>query len=286
MSLRLDTVQGWTQHRRLLMSSQWLEGRYPSAWAEEWDAVGLVSGRPNASVRRVLFAVDPVPEVVEEAIAAKADLIVTHHPLFLQGVHSVAATTWKGALVHDLINASVALYCAHTNADVAPGGVNDALAEALGLDNIKVISPSSSSEAALLGAGLGRWGTLKAPRSLDEFAQLVTEKLPTTSSGVRVAGNLAAEVARVGVCGGAGDSLLAQAEALELDVFVTADLRHHAVLESGLRSRLALIDPGHWASEWPWLPVAATRLVADAAAHGTTVEVLVSKQVTDPWVAR
>jgi len=261
-----------------------LERRYPPAWAEEWDAVGLVCGHLDRPVKRVLFAIDPVPEVVEEAISTKVDLLVTHHPLLLQPVHSVAPTTWKGRVVHDLIGAEVALYCAHTNADVAPGGVNDVFAELLSLQDIRVISPSPDSVAAEAGAGLGRWGRLPSPMTLGEFSKAVTRALPTTAAPVRVAGSADTPVERVGVCGGAGDSLLVAAEEFNLDVFVTADLRHHAVIESALRSKMALIDAGHWASEWPWLPAAAARLVADAEAAGTTVEVAVSHQVTDPWV--
>ena len=119
-----------------------LERRYPLDSAEPWDAVGLVCGDPNARVRRIVWAVDPVEEVVDEAIASGAELLVTHHPLFLTGVHSVAATSAKGRVVHRLIDAGIALYCAHTNADVADPGVSDALAQALGLDVTRPLQPS------------------------------------------------------------------------------------------------------------------------------------------------
>ena len=261
----------------------WLDSQYPPEWAEPWDAVGLVCGRTQAQVARILLAVDPTPAVVSEAIAAKADLLVTHHPLFLQGVHSVAATSWKGSVIHDLISADVALHCAHTNADVAPGGVSDALAELLELENATVLSPSSTPDAATAGAGLGRWGTLKSPATLADLARRVSDRLPTTANGLHVAGDPDRLVTRVGVCGGAGDSLIDYAAALDLDVFVTADLRHHVVLESRLRSDMSFVGVSHWASEWPWLPRAGTRLVAAAEASGATVEVVVSEQVTDPW---
>ncbi len=114
-----------------------LERRYDPAWAMPWDAVGLVAGDPAAPVRRVLFAVDPVAAVAREAIAAGFDLLVTHHPLFLTPVHEVSATTAKGRLVHRLIRSGVALYVAHTNADVAKPGVSDALAAVLGLGDVE-----------------------------------------------------------------------------------------------------------------------------------------------------
>jgi dinuclear metal center YbgI/SA1388 family protein len=113
-----------------------LESRYDPAWAEPWDAVGLVCGDPAADVRRVHFAVDPVMAVVDEATAQGAQLLVSHHPLFLGGTTSVAATTAKGRVVHRLVTAGCALYVAHTNADVADPGVSDALAAALALDGL------------------------------------------------------------------------------------------------------------------------------------------------------
>lgn len=118
-----------------------LERRYLPQWAESWDAVGLTCGDPSAPVERVLLAVDPAPVVVAEAREWGADLLVTHHPLLLRGVHSVAASTPKGRVVHDLVRHDVALFSAHTNADSADPGVSDALASALGLVGLRPMKP-------------------------------------------------------------------------------------------------------------------------------------------------
>src|SRR3954462_10887772 len=120
-----------------------LERHYDPRWAEPWGAVGLVCGDPDADVRRVHFAVDPVAAVAEEAIDTGAQLLVTHHPLYLRGTTSVAATTAKGRLAHRLISNGVALYVAHTNADVADPGVSDALAAALDLVDTQPLGPRS-----------------------------------------------------------------------------------------------------------------------------------------------
>ncbi|GAA0959549.1 Nif3-like dinuclear metal center hexameric protein [Kribbella koreensis] len=114
-----------------------LDRLYDPSWAESWDAVGLVTGDPGQVVRRVLFAVDPMREVVDEAIRGEFDLLVTHHPLLLKGVNSVAATTPKGRVIHDLIRSGTALHVCHTNADNANPGVSDALAAALGLEETR-----------------------------------------------------------------------------------------------------------------------------------------------------
>jgi dinuclear metal center YbgI/SA1388 family protein len=118
-----------------------LERRYDPAWAEPWDAVGLVCGDPDADVSSVLLAVDPVAAVVDEAVASGVQLVVTHHPLFLGGTTSVAATTAKGRVLHRLLTSGIALYVAHTNADVAAPGVSDALAETLWLHDLRPLQP-------------------------------------------------------------------------------------------------------------------------------------------------
>ena len=114
---------------------------YPPAWAASWDAVGLVCGDPDAEVRRVHLAVDPVEQVVDEALAVGADLLVTHHPLYLRGTTSVAATDAKGRVVHRLVTGGCGLLVAHTNADVADPGVSDALAAAVGLVDTRPLQP-------------------------------------------------------------------------------------------------------------------------------------------------
>ena len=118
-----------------------LDALYPPSWAESWDAVGLVVGDPSAVVRRVLFAIDPVDAVAAEAAERGADLLVTHHPLYLRGTTSVAATTPKGRLVHRLVSGRCGLFVAHTNADVASPGVSDALAQAVGLLDVAPLQP-------------------------------------------------------------------------------------------------------------------------------------------------
>ncbi len=118
-----------------------MDGWYPPHLASDWDAVGLVCGDPEQEVRRVLLAVDPAPAVAEEALDWGADLVLTHHPLLLKGVHSVAATTPKGRVLHRLVRGGCALFNAHTNADAPAHGVNDSLARALGVEAAEVILP-------------------------------------------------------------------------------------------------------------------------------------------------
>ncbi|MDH6110242.1 dinuclear metal center YbgI/SA1388 family protein [Kitasatospora sp. MAP12-15] len=260
-----------------------LEERYPPQWAESWDAVGLVCGDPEDQVSRVLFAVDPVSTVVEEAVEWGADLVVTHHPLYLRGTTSVAATGFKGRVVHTLIRAGIALHVAHTNADHADPGVSDALAEAVGLRITGPLVPDPTDPAGRRGGG--RIGELPEPLTLAAFAAQVAAGLPATATGVRVAGDPERLIHRVAVCGGSGDSMLGAVHAAGVDAYVTADLRHHPASEAAEASSLALVDAAHWATEWPWLERAAGELRAVAADRGWPLETRVSTRVTDPWTA-
>lgn len=271
-----------------------LEELYPPGTAEGWDSVGLIAGDPAAPVTKVLFAVDPVAAVIDEALEWGADLVVTHHPLFLKGVHSVAATTFKGSIVHRLLTAGIGLYNAHTNADSAPRGVADALADAVGLvDRGPLVAHTEGAET-----GIGRVGRLPEPATLRDFAQRVADALPPVAQGVRVAGDLDANVSTVAVVGGSGDSLFDAVRAARADVYVTSDLRHHPASELRERAEFEgdgasgtpfLVDTAHFASEWPWLTYAAADLAAGLearlAARGQagTVTCKVSTHVTDPW---
>lgn len=116
-----------------------LDTWYDPRWAEPWDKVGLVCGDPHREVHRILFALDPVAAVVDEAVAFRADLVVVHHPLLLTPVSSISATTAKGRVLHSLVRNDIALFTAHTNADVPAHGVNESLARALGLTDVRVL---------------------------------------------------------------------------------------------------------------------------------------------------
>jgi dinuclear metal center YbgI/SA1388 family protein len=254
-----------------------IETRFPPAWAEEWDRVGLVLGEPEAPVRRVLCVVDCVPETVDEAVASDAQLIVAHHPLLLRGVASVAPTTYKGRLVHRLIRAGIALYTAHTNADVARPGVSDALADLFGLRETRPLRPAGGA-AAGDGRGTGRVGLLPEPLTLAELADLAARVLPATSWGVRAAGAPHRRVRTIAVCGGAGDGFLADAAAAGADAYLTSDLRHHPASEYLAGGGPALLDAAHWATERPWLDALAALLRTSLP-----VDTAVSDLDTDPW---
>jgi len=360
-----------------------LERAYPPRLAESWDHVGLVAGDPAAAVSRVVVAVDATDAVVEHALAERADLLLVHHPPLMRGVHSIAVDTPKGRLLHKLVAGGCALYAAHTNADSARPGVNDALAETLGLtpgrplvptgdgtvDRWVVTVPDDDVDDVLSGVfaagagrmsgytecsfsirgtgrfrpgdgtdptigsvgepeevsetrvefvappelrsqvrralvdshpyevpamdilvnhagpgpgpedtGLGRICDLAEPTTLAAFTELVADRLPVTEWGVRGAGDPGAEIRRVALCGGSGDSLLGAARAAGADVYLTGDLRHHVVDEHLREGGPMLVDAAHWALEFPWCTQAAALLEEGAGVTATVCE-----HRTDPW---
>lgn len=259
------------------------EELWPQSLAEDWDAVGLVTGRTTNPVTKVIFAVDPTLSVIEDAIERGADLLITHHPLLLKPVNQVAGTNFKGEAIHRLIESGCALITAHTNADSAIGGVNDALADAFGLSDCV---PLVDTKDGLPEEGLGRVGFLDKPMKLQDFAERVYTVLPAVAGGVRVAGPRNAIVRKIALCGGAGDSLFDAVRSHEADVYVTADLRHHPASEAREAAGYGtpyLIDVSHFASEWVWLSAAASALENVLLDLGFQLEIEVSQLNSDPW---
>ena len=254
-----------------------IEDLWPAAGTESWDAVGLVSGDPAQTVEHVHLAVDAVPATAAEAVELGADLLLTHHPLLLRGVTTIAETTYKGSVLASLVRGGTALVAAHTNADVVTTGTSAVLADRLGLADQRPLEPGTDPST-----GIGRVGSLAEPTTLGALARALVDLLPGTATGVRVSGDFDQPIRTVALCAGAGDAYLGNAAVLGADVYITSDLRHHPASEFREQALLsggpALIDTSHWATEWLWLDVAAEQLRSAAG-----VRVTVSDLRTDPW---
>ncbi len=245
---------------------------FPPELAEDWDAVGLLVGRRSAQVSAVALAVEVTDATLDWAIKQRAQCLFVHHPLYLRGTTSIDGDHWRGNLVMRAVEAGLAIFVAHTNADHARPGVSDALATALGIVESRPIRRHPSS--AFLGTG--RYGVLAAPTSLSEFAARVAWALPATHAGVRWAGASDRRIVRVAVCGGAGGELL---EEVDADVYVTSDLRHHPASDYLASGRAALVDIPHAAAESLWLAPLAARIEQEF--HG--LQASVCPLSTDPW---
>ncbi|QJC21651.1 Nif3-like dinuclear metal center hexameric protein [Arcanobacterium buesumense] len=254
-----------------------LEQAFPPQLAESWDRIGLIVGEPNAPVSRIGFAVDPCQATVDEAIVRGAHMLITHHPLYLRGTSTVAASTAKGAWVHQLIKNDVALYAAHTNADAAPTGSAVAFGNLLGLEDMRPLAPNGK----VAHLGIGRIGRLPITMSVRELAHRIQALIPHTEPGILVGGDPERIVRTVAISPGSGDSFLATANEAGADVYICADLRHHPASDHLWAGGCALIGLTHFASEWPVLPA-----MAKAVSHLSGLETYISTLVTDPWTLR
>ncbi|MCH4209186.1 Nif3-like dinuclear metal center hexameric protein [Bifidobacterium sp.] len=281
-----------------------LETLYPLRYAEEWDAPGLIVGDLHAPVRRVAFAVDPTMDVIDDALAMSADLLICHHPLFFRPVHAVSGLDFRGAIVGKLYAGHCALWVGHTNADSAYRGVAQAAADAFGLVEQRPLEPIEDPQAQH-AVGLGRIGRLERPMSLEAFARRAAAALPPTKLGVQVGGDLSAPISTVAVLPGSGDSEFDVVRDCGADVYVTSDLRHHPATdalqqmryeaslcaegtETGKGSgsgRPALINTPHSAIESLWLRYAVEDVPAavEQATGGRLDEVRHLVRNTDPW---
>jgi dinuclear metal center YbgI/SA1388 family protein len=214
----------------------------PFSLAEPWDNVGLLLGSEDTEVDRILVALDATNPVIDEAKDLGAGLIITHYPVIYHGLKAVAGDSipWRA------IAAGLSVICAHSNLDIAPGGVNDALADRLSLRDIRPLN----------AAGIGRIGLLETPMEASVFATYVRERLGAPA--VRYHDN-GKPLRVVALCSGSGADYFYDAVTAGADVYVTGEMKHHTWLEAD-RLAIAAIEAGHFHTENVVIPVLAAAL--------------------------
>lgn len=221
----------------------------------DWDNVGLLCGRKDKNVTKILVALDPFRNVIEEATQIGADCIVTHHPLiFRNPLMAVNEDTETGRCVLTLMEHGIAAINAHTNYDLAPGGVNDILARSLGLDDIEVIDPVGTDDMGR-PYGLLRRGTVEE-QSLDVFLATVKQNLHCDGLRYVCSGK---PVRTVAVGGGSCADEMRDALKAGCDTFVTADVKYNQ-FRMAFEMGLNLIDAGHFHTENPSMAPLAQKL--------------------------
>lgn len=219
----------------------------PRELAAEWDNVGLLAGRRDRAVHKVLVSLDVTAAVVEEARQWGAELIAAHHPVIFHPVKRVTDQDPAGEILLRLAEHGIAAVCMHTNLDAAQGGVNDALAAALQLEEVAPLEG---------GGGIARTGRLPRPVSVPDFLFAVQEALG--AGGLRYTDG-AKPISRVAVGGGACGEFLWAAAAAGCDAFVTADVKYNQFLDAAALG-LTLVDAGHFPTEDVVCPVLARYL--------------------------
>lgn len=221
-----------------------LEKKVPLYLAESWDNPGLIIGRRNKEIKKVLVALDVTDDVAKEAVEKHADMIITHHPLIFGSIKKINDDTPLGRRIILLIENGINHYAMHTNLDTAFGGTNDTLAEIIGLKNIEPLAVSKEQDG--IPNGLGRIGELEKESTLGEFSESL--KLKLNLDCIRFVGDVSRKVRKIGLCTGSGMEFMTEAAARNCDTYITADVKFHEA-QKAIEEGINLIDATHYASE-------------------------------------
>lgn len=277
----------------MLKLQEILEDIAPLEMQEDWDNSGMQIDMGRSSVSRILVCLEITGEVVEEALNADADLIVTHHPLLFRGIRRIDRNDAAGRNLIDLITGGISVYSAHTCFDSAPGGNNDDLAERLRLRSVSELGKPECGEPECgkpedgteergeqerRSFATGAKGYLETPMRLSDFAIYLDEILENPG-GLKVSGDAERIIQKVGLCTGAGGEFLPAAAQAGCDVYISGDLKHHEVQEAK-ENGLCVIDAGHYGTEFLFAENMAKKLRARTAGQ---VEVLESQVNADPY---
>ncbi len=246
----------------------------PIELAESWDNVGLLVGDPAWPVERIMTCLTVTPESAAEAVRESVDLIVTHHPMPFHALKRLTPESLPGRLLLELIASRTAVYSPHTAFDSAPSGINQRLAEGLGLQAIRplILANDAKTQAAV---GAGRWGELAPAASLAEVAARLKQFLGVAT--LSVVGDFETSIQQVAVACGSGGSFLAAAIEQQCDLLVTGETTFHTCLEAQATG-VALLLPGHFASERFALECLAEHL----AGCFPDVQIWASREERDP----
>lgn len=216
---------------------------------DNWDNTGFQIGDENKDINRILVALDIDNYVYEKALIEKFDMIITHHPLIFKPLNSITTSSYKEKLIFNLIKNEIVVYNAHTNLDQTHGGVNDVLADLLGLKNsisLKVNEGIFEDEY-----GYGKVGDIEE-QPLTKYIKLIKDKL--NIDYLTVYGDDEIKVNRVAVCGGSGAEFIFNAYNANACVYITGDIKYHDA-QYGNELGLTIIDAGHYHTEKVILPV-------------------------------
>ncbi|MFP4078686.1 MAG: Nif3-like dinuclear metal center hexameric protein [Candidatus Izemoplasmataceae bacterium] len=217
------------------------EADFPPHLAYEWDNVGLMVGTLNKPIKTVLVTLDVTKDVIKKAVSIGADLIISHHPLIFSPIRRLSVDTYKGAMIETLIKEGIAVYSAHTNYDLANGGMNDMLASKLAMKNVAILEMTDETH------GIGRIGELPSPLPLEEAVTTIKRALDIDDA--RYIGNQKEKTVKtLAISGGSGADHAFMAKKKGADLYLTGDVSYHEahdMMQMGLR----VLDIGHTAEK-------------------------------------
>jgi dinuclear metal center YbgI/SA1388 family protein len=258
---------------------------------EDWDNSGWQIRLGQTDISRLLVALEITDAVIGEAVAARADMVLTHHPLFFVPQKKIDVLAFDGGYAARLLRAGISVYSAHTTFDAAPGGMNDVLAEMAGLTGIVPFPPKTPGSLADFGGagGAGLNGGLKNPIArcgvfdpLRLFGDVCAdaERVLGMTGRLKTVGDRNTLLSAGAVCGGGGGDLVEAVLNAGIGFFLTSDVKHHQAQWAKERG-FCLIDGGHFGTERHFVPVMADRL---RGAFGPELDVRETAAVLDPWI--
>lgn len=260
-----------------------MEDLAPLKLADSWDNPGLQVGHDVWPVNKLMVALDPTPEVINDAVDKGMDMLITHHPLIFNPIKSVDLGTPIGNSIHVAVQNRLAIYSAHTNLDSVKDGLNDMLVSRIGLIDVSVLeadSPATTSSTESMD-GLGRIGSLSREISLAELCRHLKQTLHLDT--IRRIGSPDQKVKRVAVCTGSGSGLLESFFSSGAHVYITGDIRYHDARKAEERGN-ALIDIGHFNSEHVMVGALCDRLTERLADKDQPISVTACEIEKDPFV--
>ena len=258
-----------------------IDGIAPFRLAERWDNCGLQAGSYQAEVGKVMVALDVTAEAMAAAAAQDVDLLLTHHPLFIEPPKQIDFDAMPGQVISMAARHGIQIVSAHTNLDKAEDGLNDYFSEYLKLTDLTPLVPEPDGEDGQSRVGIGRLGNLAGDPTVKQVAEQLKEALGIPN--IRAIGNLDKKVSTAAVCTGSGGSLLNAFFATPAQIYITGDIKYHEAREIEIHDR-ALIDVGHFASEIIAVDFLTTRLKAAADQAGYDLDVIGFKNEMDPFV--
>lgn len=232
-----------------------IEDKYSKKYALEWDNVGLLVGRDDKEVKRIYLALDATDQVIDAAVAAKVDLLITHHPLIFSGMKKINNQDFIGRRLLKLIQNDISYYAMHTNYDVL--GMSALVGDKIKLETAEVLEVTGESAAG--AEGIGRIAGVTGKMTLRECADLVKETFGLQT--VKVFGDLEAQIQKIAISPGSGKSVIPVALEKEADVLVTGDIGHHEGIDA-VAQGMAIIDAGHYGIEHVFVEDMKTYLTA------------------------
>ncbi|MEE4365402.1 MAG: Nif3-like dinuclear metal center hexameric protein [Desulfotignum sp.] len=259
-----------------------IDGIAPCSLAEPWDNCGMSAGSLQWPVKKILVGLDPCMQVMRAARNWEADMVLTHHPLFISPEKTIDFLHMPGSAIAMAAREQIAIVCAHTNLDKAQNGLNDLFASRIGVvcTHALLPDPRALDRQDNQKTGIGRIGHPASPATLARLVDDIKTRLEIPF--VRVVGDMGMKVEKIALCTGSGGSLISDFIKSGADLYITGDIKYHDARLVEAYGR-ALIDVGHFASEIAAVDLLSERMVQAASLAGYDLEIKGFSQETDPF---